>query len=110
MTRYAVCLSITAVLYAGGASAKTDAFYDGNALHKLCQQNNATGYVIGLSDTYDSMSNMLKTKKSICPSTKVTAGQMKDVICLSLAQHPETRHLTAASLAMLALSNAFPCN
>jgi len=46
---------------------------------------------------------------AICVPKDVTNGQFQDVVTGYIAQHPATRHLSAAVLTALAAREAFPC-
>ena len=82
-------------------------FYDGAKMYELCSNERGgrtvcLGYTAGLSEA-------LEVSKVICPHPNVTIGSMADVITRELADHPETRHHSAASIATNALHKAFPC-
>jgi len=86
-----------------------NAFLSGNDLFRRCTEKPAgddilfcQGYVAGLSDTLEALG-------AICSQEHVTLGQTIDVVVKSLHEHPESRHLAAASLATNALAGAFAC-
>ena len=84
-------------------------FYDGAKLHELCSDRDRAicmGYAAGLVDT------LLQSEpwaNAICPPPNVKLGSVTDIIARELANHPELRHLSAASIATTALRKAFPC-
>jgi hypothetical protein len=46
---------------------------------------------------------------SVCLPKDIAPEQVRDVVVQYLTAHPETRHVAAASQALLALEAAFPC-
>jgi Rap1a immunity proteins len=46
----------------------------------------------------------------LCKPKIATLRQVADVVVNYLREHPEKRHFTAVSLALTALTAAFPCN
>jgi Rap1a immunity proteins len=62
----------------------------------------AQGYVAGVADSYEVLG-------VVCVPSKVTLGQLQDVVLKYLDAHPEGRHNIAASLVLKALTEAFPC-
>lgn len=59
------------------------------------------GYVTGVWDAYDSI--------TICPSGRVTRGQISDIVGRGLRDNPKTRSEPASDLVSKYLSEAFPC-
>lgn len=115
-------------------------FYDGNELHKACQQKQI-GFILGfVAGSYDksasdvneitglffdnldpsqskeatakataSFSSHVLAVQSYCVAKNVQLGQLKDVYCNFLRNHPEKRHLKATVLLDTALAEGFPC-
>jgi hypothetical protein len=52
---------------------------------------------------------MLQTIGETCADRNVTTGQAADVVIRFLRDHPGVRNNSAASLARVALKEAFPC-
>jgi Rap1a immunity proteins len=80
-------------------------FYDGAKLYDQCNREVTTictGYAAGLADA-------LMQSNAICLPPNVTLGSVADIIARELANHPELRHHSAASIATKALQKAFPC-
>jgi hypothetical protein len=75
----------------------------GNKLHEYCQKNDARQFVFGY------VTSVVDTSKFVCVPPGVTVGQLADVVCGYLSNHPEKRHLIGASLAFGALNASFPC-
>ena len=59
-----------------------------------------SAYVTGVADTIDNL---------WCSSSSVTVGQIVKVVSKYLENNPEKLHLSASSLIMAALMQAFPC-
>lgn len=118
MAKLPVVLAGLANLVAAAAAAQPVAqadfhFYDGNRLWEACGQT-ASGaapaachnYVIGVLDT---MADNHLLRPAICLPQRFVSGQITDVVRLYLAEHPERRHYTGASIVGAALMGAFPC-
>ncbi|MBD9528399.1 Rap1a/Tai family immunity protein [Paracoccus sp. PAR01] len=89
-----------------------DTFKSGNELHEQCQDHTspaATIYVMGVWDAYSALEELEGFETGICPPKGVSMGQMEDIVCTWLLQHPEDRHHAASSLALNALHQSFPC-
>ena len=101
-----------------------DRYISGNDLYPLCsaapenvpgdQQANAStqwgfcrGYVAGVADILENRE--VAGYRACISAPTVEIGQLADVVTSFLRDHPEERHLTAASNVALALSKAFPC-
>lgn len=69
------------------------------------------GYLDGVIDTHTSFiiagSGALGF---ICIPDKVTKGQARDVVLKYMRDNPEQTHLSASTLVIAALREAFPCN
>lgn len=102
------------------ASIASGEFYSGNKLLSMLQHSvrsssgggrlsndeivdasHANGYVAGVFDVYSG------TK--ICAPSEVTVGQAAAIVHKFLLERPESLHFSADSLAVAALSRAFPC-
>lgn len=95
---------LLALINVGPASAQ---FYSGNKLHELCQAKDriALGYAVAVTDWV-----MTEMREQACIPSTVTTGQMHDIICGYVTQHPEQRHYNAHFLGAQSLIEAFPCN
>ena len=107
--RLVVLLVIAGSLWPSSAFSQERSFKTGNELYQECTAAFGSppnilcmGYVMAASDA-------LESQRLICRPKEVTASQAEDVIVNYLRDHPEQRHLTAYSLAKLALMGAFPC-
>lgn len=94
---------IAAMLACGSAHAE---FYSGNDLlarltGDSSAQYHALGFVMGVHDALDSI--------VFCTSTTVTAGQVRDLVRLSLERDPANRHKPAATLIVNTLQAVWPC-
>lgn len=124
----------TCILCALSTAAHAN-FWSGNQIVSACSNDRSfvVGYVTGWADKHEpdaeaSKENVLfalkgddakltdsaikaaaTIKMGICLPAEVTSGQMTDVFCKSLSEHPERRHFTAASLLEAAFAEAFPC-
>ncbi|HEM7460012.1 TPA: hypothetical protein U2J34_000293 [Enterobacter hormaechei] len=59
------------------------------------------GLVIGVHDAFEGY--------SVCSPKGATNGQIVDTVVLYVANHPEKRTENASTLALKALSSAYPC-
>jgi hypothetical protein len=108
------CLILAAVLLsAGPARAKEVVVLSGNALLEICktQSGMCGGYVAGIADAMDDAqaSNGSVQGWRACFPNGVSFTQEMDLAKRYLKNHPETRHLSAATLVARALAEAFPC-
>lgn len=92
-----------ALLASAGAHAE---FYTGNDLLRMMRGNtveqaNAFGYVVGVSDALH--------KINLCVPHGVTVGQTNDVVLNWLERNPQSRHFSADSLVVAALSQIWAC-
>ena len=102
-----VVVALSSLVMGGHATAS---FRTGNQLLDECQTDPSSpklaaclGYIMGFVDA-------LEGGHSFCADVGVTAEQFKDVVKFYLRDHPETRHLPAADLVIVALQEKFPCN
>lgn len=70
--------------------------------HDRQQANIARGYALGLSET-------LESSGIICMPQGVSRGQVMDIIYKMLEAQPQVRHMSANTLAAVALQDAYPC-
>jgi hypothetical protein len=97
-------------------SAELSTFEGGNSLYEKIKSGNlfdkglALGYVVGTYDAYVQEQYWDKQNHYICMNSKVTKGQLLDVVEKYLNENPSLRHQTAAGLVLNALSISFPCN
>lgn len=87
-------------------------FKTGSVLYDDCQGNNnlkmyCLGYIIGITDMLSALHTMGALEDRPCIPVGVNAGDVRDVVVKFLREHPESRHLTAASLAAIALRSAY---
>jgi hypothetical protein len=82
-------------------------FYTGNELLQRMQSDSvieksvALGFVAGVTDTMEGI--------LICSPDYATTGQARDVVFRHLLLNPQSRHKTAAALAVEALRAVWPC-
>jgi len=83
------------------ATPALGAYFDGNALNDLCRSDkrSAAYYVIGSTEQM----------QGFCVPENVTFGQVTDVVCNHLQEHPENRQLMAGFLTHTAVAQAWPC-
>ncbi|HKG84183.1 MAG TPA: Rap1a/Tai family immunity protein [Beijerinckiaceae bacterium] len=110
MMRTLLIAAVLASLGAARAQAQVSGFVDGNDLHKLCISNShgAIIYILGVSDAHDFFVARGVSAR-ICPPERFQRGQVADVACKYLADNPQDRHLSAASLVIFDLEGDFPC-
>lgn len=103
-----------AMLSVSGAQAyETNNFLSGNDLHRNCAVANNTfsgGFVAGVVDAFQTLRAEYDIPISSCIPKGVSVDQMVDVVCKSLKDNPQKRHLSASSLAIVAIAKAFPCS
>lgn len=102
---------VTAVLFASPAWPSGSSFLTGNKLFDSCEgvlrsPDHCTGYTTGIADA---LASGPIYGWEACVPEKVPASQVRDIVVKYLRDTPEERHYTAASIAAMALSKAFPC-
>jgi hypothetical protein len=78
----------------------------------MCRAQNRSflnGYMAGLFDTHAMIATATSSNNPLCVPKAVSLGQLTDIACKYLSEHPEERHLNGASLAFWAVHKAFPC-
>lgn len=110
---------LTIALMLGVSSVDAGGSKDGNDLlseFKKCDMDGTslycgsyTGYIIGISDTYEFIQDWKGFDPTICTPGAVTVGQLKAIVRKYLDNNPELLHLDAAGLVLTALRKAFPC-
>ena len=107
-------LKLSAVLIAAMmATPANAAFLNGNDLHELCRSSltdrlsdeQSSMFVMGVADALQSLSDGV----GICIPNGVNGGQVRDVVCRSLSELPELRHMDAGTISMVSLAGSFPC-
>ena len=101
-------LTLAALVAATIAAAPARAeFVSGNQLYGDLNSDDispkiyALGYIIGVADTVVGI--------AYCPASRVTAGQLKDIVQAYLCDTPAERHRSGDVLVLRALSSVFPC-
>lgn len=120
-------MALSALVAAAGAvKAETEPmtyYLTGNELHEMCistvtwQKSACMNYIVGAYDGQSSTHSIMTQIAAdgiaavleMCVPLEVTRSQLRDVVAQHLAEHPETRHFTAASRVRKALNEAFPC-
>jgi hypothetical protein len=94
------------------------AFVDGNILHEACRMRTAStnydefvsGYVTGAVDHGHAIAASNKFAPPYClPEKGLKSGQVGDMVCKYLSEHPQNRHRSAGILVEQALRTAWPC-
>ncbi len=67
----------------------------------------AKGYVIGVADQWSVHANTAGIPNIVPESSKITQAQLYDIVKLFLKNHPNSRHLPAATLIYQALQETF---
>ena len=109
----ATAISLAFCFAASAADELGSAYLSGNQLYAYCSSNKtaANFYVMGIVDADSNLSNRrLISRRMICPSPAVEAGQMRDIVCKRLMLNPEDRDMSAAYLVRMSLSAVFPCS
>lgn len=86
-------------------------FINGNELHEACGKKDgfAIGFITGLVDGVKLQANDFEGKMKLCIPEKVTAGQIRDIVCQHVDKNPKVRHYPASFAAGSAMLDAFPC-
>ena len=89
------------------------AFFNGNDLLDRCTAGGykaavCEGYVMAIADAISAGDSVLGERA--CIDMQVTGKEVRDVVVAALQHNPATRHLSARSLAALAIADAFPCS
>jgi hypothetical protein len=116
-----VVATLSCLVVAGPAFAeiKRPAFFDGTKLDEACADKGTAfdvglcfGYVFGVADAESIQ--FVKGQRMWCWPDELTVDQAMDqsvnAVKLYLRDHPEARHLSAASLVAAALKEKFPCH
>ena len=87
-------------------------FLNGNDLLARCtavgyNAGVCEGYVMAIADVISGGVSVLGERA--CIDMQVTGKQVRDVVVAALQHNPATGHLSARSLAPLAIADAFPC-
>jgi hypothetical protein len=88
------------------------AFVTGNDLYDRCEHASigaTSNFAMGVADTYQLLVNAHETVAFFCIPLGVEARQLVDVACQYLKANPATRNQSAAGLAAVAFSEAWPC-
>ena len=91
------------------------AWLTGGQLLEDCESENyfekgsCTGYIEGVDDSAVTLAHWEGLAEPICIPGGVTSGQLRLVVMKHLNKHPEELHMTASSLVLKALFEAFPC-
>lgn len=103
--------AIVLTLLAGPAWAD---YLTGNKLHEMCQtpegapfNSFAGGYIVGFTDSWKDWE---PGRLRMCIPPGATYGQIRDVVCMFVAQHPEHRHLPAVVMIRSAIQTVWPCS
>ena len=113
--KHAIAAALVALVVSGSAWGDT-----GNELYSQCQDGEKTngaappawGYCLGyISGTFMATRGANKGvgRVTFCAPSKVTKGQVRDIVVKWLEDNPAQRHYMAPSLIASALSEAYPC-
>lgn len=88
----------------------------GNQLHEVCGKDGVDSefachmYIIGGADMYGLWRDDLQDySRTYCTPKGVNRGQVVDIVRSYLEAHPESRHLPAVAIIIVALMEQFPC-
>lgn len=88
------------------AGMSTDNFLTGERLYRIGKGSFFTGYVSGVLDAGDLTGQSIKR---YCLPSKVTNGQVADVVFNYLESTPAIRHLGASYTVRMSIRSAWPC-
>lgn len=100
-----VCLLTGLIIF----TSPVKAFFDtGNELLQLCTESAGQGICLGTIIGYFDAAEALGYK---CPGnpTRLTKGQIRDVVLKALRENPADRHLPASYVALFAFQTAMGC-
>ena len=115
--RYWLAIAAVLVLPIEGEAQNTSAFTSGNEVYSACTSPSSQivavktclTYVAGVLDAITMMQDEHMARRTVCSAMGVSIDQVKDVSVRWLANHPEARHHSAASLLLAAFQEAWPC-
>ena len=113
MMKFSQWMLMTLLLFSEATFAGS--FKGGNGLLSLCTEKTGydagycSGYIAGLNDWEDVMTNRGKLEPYYCKPRSVPLGQLKLIVVKYLNEKPADLHLSAASLVANAIGIAFPC-
>jgi len=98
--------TIIAAALLAASSASSAQYINGNKLHRDTTGGPqdisfSMGYITGVADAYDG--------ELFCLPPAVNVGQMTDVVRKFIIDNPKHRHLNAAAIVSVALSDVWPC-
>jgi hypothetical protein len=108
---------VVAALFLAAVTAQINSsvFESGNELYDLCTSSSAvklgacSGYIMGVSDAESVLATETGHARLFCEPDSAVVRQDVDIVKRYLENHPELRHLSAASMVVFALQQAFPC-
>jgi hypothetical protein len=108
-----------AILFSGGALA---AFYSGNDILEECEKIDSSstnldylsegscyGYIVGIADAARTLESWENTENKFCLPDDVSGREVANAVIKELEKSPDQLHLSAGSLTLNALYDAFPC-
>jgi hypothetical protein len=85
-------------------------FTNGNQLLQDCTNQDSTLFCLDYTSAVaDALDGNSVNGYDACIPTRVSAGQIKDIVVQYLRLNPAERHFAAAGLVADAISKAFPC-
>lgn len=80
---------------------------NGIEIERWCENDSAVAlaYIDGVTDAYATVGPPI----DYCPPKGATYGEVRDVVCKWVKNHPEERQKAGALLVPVALSKAWPC-
>jgi hypothetical protein len=101
---------------AASAQNRTPAYWNAADMRDVCSPGSDSmatclGYFQGISDTLHSLQSagFLSKAAHSCIPFDVKAPELRDVFLKQVADDPTTQHMSAASVALVAFSRAYPC-
>lgn len=92
------------LVYRNGNTLFYECTSDVKAFQTLC-----SSYILGVTDTYLTLSKNVGFGSQYCLRPSVVAGQLQDVVTKYLVANPSARDEPAPVLIVRALREAFPC-
>jgi hypothetical protein len=113
--KYSILGFILATLLSANGTWAVTTYWDGSDLLKHCAAESTFpvgicgGYISGIADTLDTLEVWKGPIGEACIPVTATISQLMKIVIKYMEEHTENLHLSATSLVLSALHQAFPC-
>lgn len=111
-----ICVGIFCVSLTSPPALAAEDVHSGNYWYSRCAPTAdvytsliCSGFIVGFGQGMEAQAAVNKQPEVICIPKGVNYGQQQEIFHRYLANHPETRHLSAGLLYWAAMNAAFPC-